>query len=168
MNTYSQTLRQIILNAYALLSEQSESSFSQKASPEKWSKKEILGHLIDSAYNNHQRFLRAETQGNLIFQGYHPDEWVRKNNYQNRELEDVLETWKLANLHLCHLIAHLPNNLLKQQTTAHNFHLIGMNRPEEGTPSSLSYLIWDYIFHLEHHLAQLLEEYKKINNSFQN
>lgn len=166
MNNYSQTLHQIILNAYHLFQKESKASFAQKPNSEKWSKKEILGHLIDSAYNNHQRFLRAEDQGNLIFQGYRQDEWVKKNNYQNRQLEEIVDSWKFANLHLCQLIANLPDDLLRQETTEHNFHIIGMNRPEEGEPSSLSYLIWDYIFHLEHHLGQILESYKLISEPF--
>jgi len=167
MNHYSQTLQQIIKKAHRLLVQQSEVEFAQKTKPKRWSKKEILGHLIDSAYNNHQRFLRAEAQGDLIFQGYNQNEWVRKNNYQNRSLEEIVETWRLTNLHLSHLIANLPEASLQQTTTVHNFHIIGMNRPQEGAPSSLSYLIWDYIFHLEHHLVQILEDYERVGDPFE-
>ncbi|MEM6770857.1 MAG: DinB family protein, partial [Bacteroidota bacterium] len=61
-----------------------------KPQPNIWSKQEILGHLVDSAYNNHQRFLRAPGQGDLRFPGYDQDEWVRRNGYQNRPSEEVI------------------------------------------------------------------------------
>ncbi len=158
---YAQQLMSIITRAKAHLEGLDSRDFDYKSAPKKWSKKEIVGHLIDSAYNNHQRFLRASFQDNLVFQGYEQEQWVVRNNYQNRPKQEVIDTWFIVNQHLSHLIAGLPNELLNQQTTEHNFHIIGMNRPEKGELSSLSYLIWDYIFHLEHHLGQLLPNYEK-------
>jgi len=165
--TYSNLLQQIIEAALPQLHHLPTLNFNEPPSPTKWSKKQILGHLIDSAYNNHQRFLRAEAQGDLIFQGYDQDEWVRLNNYQNRDKEEVINTWFAVNQHLAHLIASIPEEVMNRMTTEHNFHKVGMVRPEEREPASLGYLVWDYIFHLEHHLAQILPDYEKQLGAFE-
>ena len=161
MLDYPQALRKIIQHTAAEMALISAQDFDHKDHPLKWSKKELLGHLIDSAYNNHQRFLRATTQRDFIFQGYDQDQWVLQNNYQNRPQEEVINTWVTVNQHLAVLLEGLPNALLHRETTQHNFHNICMNRPKEGEKSSLAYLIWDYLFHLEHHLAQILPNYHK-------
>lgn len=166
MNNYSQLLDKIITIARPKLLEVSSHEFSAKPSIEKWSKKEILGHLVDSAYNNHQRFLRAGQQDDLVFSGYDQVEWVRQNAYQERDLTELVHTWATVNFHLARLVAQLPSDLLTRETTTNNFHKICMNRPPEGQASSLGYLVWDYIFHLEHHLVQLLPGYKRMNPPF--
>ncbi|MEO0876670.1 MAG: DinB family protein [Bacteroidota bacterium] len=166
MNQYSKILDQIVMTARLQLQQVSSEEMAAKPKPEKWSKKEILGHLIDSAYNNHQRFLRAEQQGNLVFQGYDQNAWVKKNAYQVRELSELIQTWAMVNYHLARLVEGIPVDLLEETTSDHNFHIIGMNRPTEGSASSLGYLIWDYIAHLEHHLSQLIPTYRLINPPF--
>ena len=159
----SKVLQSIISTASANIERMERDELNFKRSPEKWSKKEILGHLVDSAYNNHQRFLRAQQQGHLNFSTYDQNDWVVKNNYQNRDLDDVLETWNTANLHLYELINALPEEVLYGTTTDHNFHKICFNRLKENESTSLNYLIWDYLEHLEYHLAQIIPDYEKIN-----
>ena len=161
MLDYPQALRKIIQHTAPEMALIDARDFAHKDHPNKWSKKELLGHLIDSAYNNHQRFLRATTQRDFIFQGYDQDQWVKQNNYQNRTQEEVINTWVTVNQHLAVLLEGLPKALLHQETTQHNFHQICMHRPKAGETSSLAYLIWDYLFHLEHHLAQILPNYSK-------
>ena len=167
MNKYSSCLKQILKTVPTQILQLDEAEFSHKESKDTWSKKEILGHLVDSAYNNHQRFLRASSQENFVFDGYTQDDWVALNNYQERPLKELVSLWAQVNLHLCHLIDNLPEHLVNHKTTEHNFHKIGMNRPKEGEEKSLSYLIWDYVFHVEHHLAQIIEDYQKINGEFE-
>jgi len=149
MSQYHDTLNRILANVPDQIRALDAAEMDHKPAPAKWSKKEILGHLVDSAYNNHQRFLRAELQGNLIFQGYDPDDWVIKNNYQNRSIEDVLHMWETCNRHLSILVSKLPKDVLQKMTTEHEFHIMAMNLLPEGESSNLSYLIWDYIFHLD-------------------
>ena len=160
--SYQQILSQILDEAAPQLLSQSPEEMQHKPAPSKWSKQEIMGHLVDSAYNNHQRFLRAEGQGNLIFNGYDQVAWVQQNAYQEREWAEIVKLWEGTNRHLGHVIASITPSFLIQETTEHNFHIIGMNRPSEGSLSSLAYLIWDYIFHLEHHLTQLIPGYQRV------
>ena len=161
MLDYPQALKKIVGDTAPELALIAAEDFAHKDHPNQWSKKEVLGHLIDSAYNNHQRFLRATTQTDFIFQGYDQDQWVKQNNYQNRPQEEVIDTWVTVNQHLAVLLEGLPIALLHQETTQHNFHNICMHRPKAGETSSLAYLIWDYLVHLVHHLAQILPDYHK-------
>lgn len=162
MKDYSNQLHQIVAQAAPILKALDEAHFSLRPAPGKWSKKEILGHLIDSAYNNHQRFIRAEKQGNLVFSGYDQVDWVIKNNYQERALVELVDTWVITNEHLAILLAQLSTAAYEQQYTDHNFHQICMVRPAKEEPMSLAYLVEDYIFHLQHHLAQLIEDDVKV------
>lgn len=160
--SYQQILIQILDEATPQLLVQSAEEMQRKTEPSKWSKQEIMGHLIDSAYNNHQRFLRAEGQGKLIFNGYDQVAWVKRNAYQTRDWAEIVKLWEASNRHLAHVIASIDPSFITRETIEHNFHIIGMNRPAEGSLSSLAYLIWDYIFHLEHHLKQLIPGYERV------
>lgn len=163
MNQFAETLDRIIVTATPQLKELDVEEFGIRPAQGKWSPKEILGHLIDSAYNNHQRFLRAAHQDNLIFRGYDQINWVNLNQYQRRAKDEILFTWVTVNQHLSILIEGLSDDLLEDLTTDHNFHEIGMHAIAADQPASLGYLIWDYLHHLEHHLSQLLPAYIKIN-----
>ena len=164
---YASTLEKILSKVVSSIRNIEEEELNYRSAPNKWSKKEILGHLIDSAYNNHQRFLRAELQGDLIFWTYDQVDWVKKNNYQNREGATLITTWLMVNEHLAKLIEGLNADVLRKETTAHNFDRICMNRLKSGDSSSLSYLIWDYLFHLEHHLTQIIPVYERIVGKFE-
>lgn len=163
---YSNLLRDILAQASHLLEKADIKDFDFKPVPDKWSKKQILGHLIDSAYNNHRRFVMASHQGHLNFDGYEQDAWVVRNRYQERDTNEIMDLWYSVNQHLAALIEGLPDALIRRKSTDHNFHLIGMNVVEKGTERSLSYLIWDYIYHLEHHLEQILPDYDPILTPF--
>jgi len=167
-NTYSEILLNIVTDADSLINGSDQAAMDYKASAAKWSKKEILGHLVDSAYNNHQRFMRAEGQGNLVFWGYDQDGWVKKNNYQKRTTEEILRLWVNVNQHLGQLIASLPQSTLNLKTVEHNFDIICMNRLRTKDLTCLSYLIWDYLFHIEYHLTQIIPNYKKKNRAYKN
>ncbi len=131
-------------------------TLSERPGPDRWSGKEVLGHLIDSAYNNHQRFLRGATQEHLRFVGYDQNEWVRRNAYQQRPAEEVVATFFTVQHHLAAVIATLPEDRLNRQTSEHDFHRMAMRKVAAGTPSSLGFLIEDYLYHLVHHLRQII------------
>lgn len=117
-----------------------------KPAPDKWSKKEILGHLIDSAANNHQRFVRAQLSAELKLPGYNQVVWVKTQRYDNESWEDLVQLWKSYNLHLLHIASGIPDTSLK------NYCFIGDNEPV-----TLGFLVQDYVRHLKHHLGQILE-----------
>ena len=112
----------------------------------KWTAKEILGHLADSAANNHQRFLRAPlAAGELVFPGYAQDEWVARQGYLERPWLETVEIWRQLNLHLAHAIERIPEASLSRLC------LIG-----DSPPATLEWWVRDYLRHLRHHLAQIL------------
>lgn len=131
-----------------------EAEAARRPAPGKWSKKEILGHLVDSASNNHQRFVRARFQDDLTFPGYEQDDWVAAEGWQERPWLETLELWRLFNLHLAHVIASTPRALAERVTTRHNLHLRAWKPIAEGAPATLAWFMEDYVGHLEHHLAQ--------------
>jgi hypothetical protein len=77
-----------------------ESETAHRPSPDRWSKKKILGHLIDSACNNHQRFVRAQLEGGLTFPGYEQEGWVRCQGYGTADWPLLVELWAAYNRHL--------------------------------------------------------------------
>ena len=122
-----------------------ETEVSQKPAPGKWSKKEILGHLIDSATNNHQRFVRAQMTDALTFPGYEQDEWVRRQDYNAKPWNELVELWRLFNRHVAHIIRNLSEE--KIQTPVR----IG----QAAEPMALGLIVEDYLTHMRHRLHQL-------------
>ena len=109
--TYSQFLtdfRNTIVNAKERLSDIPEAQSREKGSPEEWSSIEVLGHLIDSAANNHQRFVRAQFTDDLVFPGYEQEQWVSAQNYRDEPWPEVIQLWSSYNLHLLHVVAAIP------------------------------------------------------------
>lgn len=132
----------------SLLTEIEEMKFSEKQNLEKWSKKEILGHLIDSATNNHQRFVRCQFE-NIPKIVYDQNNWNKFNFYQQIDKNQIIEFWTIYNKQLVQLMKNISNeNLLKECKTS------------DDKNYSIEYLISDYVEHLEHHLQQIVE-YKK-------
>jgi hypothetical protein len=111
----------------------------------KWSRKQVIGHLIDSAVNNQQRFVRAQLGDSLSFPGYAQEEWVAAQAYQRRSWAELLTLWTALNRHLAHVVAHIDPNTLETPC------IIG-----GGAPVTLRFIAEDYVRHLRHHLAQVL------------
>ncbi|QMV18172.1 DinB family protein [Granulicella sp. 5B5] len=109
-----------------------------------WSRKQLVGHLIDSASNNHQRFVRASLQPQLNFPGYDQNGNVRVQHFQHASWSMLVSLWHSYNQFLAHVIAHLPES--KLQTACR----IGVENPV-----TLEFLATDYVTHLSHHLAQM-------------
>jgi hypothetical protein len=117
---------------------------SQMNVPGQWSKKEILGHLLDSAVNNHHRFIRAQEVEELTFPAYDQPHWVSSQGYQERPWLELVDLWRLYNRHLAHVISLIPAEKLAVMC------VIGSDKPV-----SLGYLVEDYLVHLRHHLQEL-------------
>ena len=109
-----------------------------------WSRKEVIGHLIDSASNNHQWFVRAMLQESLDFPGYDQSGNVSAEAFRDADWEMLIGLWASYNRFLAHLIAQIPAS--KLQTPC---------RIGESEPVTLEFLARDYFRHLNHHLAQI-------------
>lgn len=106
MKDTAQHLRNVIAEAYPVLVLQglSETEVGEKSDPKKWSKKEILGHLIDSVCNNQQKFVRTTAQTYFDFVGYAQNHWVTAQDYQTEDWLELLTFGKAYKLHLAHCI----------------------------------------------------------------
>lgn len=117
-----------------------------KPEPDRWSLSEVVGHLIDSACNNHQRFVRAQHCTELVFPKYHQNEWVAAANYRACEWESLIELWYHYNRQIAVLIRHIPESKLAIPCTI---------TPYETC--TLGFLVTDYLEHLHHHCGKLSE-----------
>ena len=143
---YAKELLDLVNNGYGSLSELTEVDLSLEKTPDgKWNKKQILGHLIDSASNNHQRFIRSQLGSELVFPAFQQDEWVEIQDYKNAKWKHLLELWKFYNYHLAGILKQMPKDVMERKM------IIG---PYE--PITLRGLIESYIEHLNHHLKQLI------------
>ena len=123
-----------------------EAKASHKSKPDKWSRKEILGHLIDSAANNHQRFVRAQYLKAVDLPNYEQVDWVNMQKYDQRTWKELLLFWKSYNLHLAHIIYRMPVECLQVPC------VLGSNEP-----TTIGCIMADYLGHIQHHLRQIEE-----------
>lgn len=122
-----------------------------------WSPKEIIGHLIDSASNNHQRFVRAQFTDDLVFPGYEQEAWVRVQDYGQASWPLLVELWKTYNLHLAHVMSRVPEESRRRPRAVHNLDRIAWRSVGADTPATLEYFMLDYIGHLKNHLRQIFD-----------
>jgi hypothetical protein len=143
MNTTASELLAIIDEYLPQLKALEEKHSSVKPLPNKWSKKEIIGHLVDSAHNNLRRFIVAEYEENPLIV-YKQDYWVNINNYQSYSLIDLIQLWYLLNQQICFVLNNSSDEMLQRNCQTESLH-------------SIEWLANDYIKHLKHHLHQILD-----------
>lgn len=148
--------RQTIATGAARLSQITEQQSATPSSEGKWSPKEIIGHLVDSAANNHQRFVRAQFTDDLVFAGYEQENWVRVQNYQGEDWTDLIQLWKLYNQHIVHLVSLIPEETRIKLRSKHNLHQIASDAISENEHVTLDFFIRDYLEHMKKHLKQIL------------
>ncbi len=147
MEHIAQEIRTIVNETSDLLSRMGPDEVSYREGPNKWSKKEVLGHLIDSAANNHQRFVRASYNAAVAFPQYSQNDWVRIQQYHESEWLELVALWSAYNRHLSHVIERIPEEALSTPCN------IGREEPVQ-----LEFVIKDYLRHLRHHLSKILEK----------
>ena len=123
-----------------------------------WSAKQIVGHLVDSAANNHRRFVLAQYRDDLVFEGYDQDDWVRAQRYDEEDWSQLVGLWRAYNLHLAHVMSRAPEEALNRERAAHSLDRIAFKSVDASQPATLEYLMRDYVDHLKHHLAQIFPE----------
>jgi hypothetical protein len=117
---------------------------ARRSGPGRWAPKEILGHLIDSAGNNHQRFVRAQIFPAVADAGYDQANWVAVQNYAAEPWPDLIQLWLFFNRHLLHVMRNVRESALETPIAI-----------RDGAPLTLSHVMIDYVRHLEHHLDQI-------------
>lgn len=147
MKKICQKLNEEIEKYYMLLKDVKEVDFSTKPNPEKWSKQEELGHLIDSAQNNIQRFIRVQYEDNVHIR-YNPDNWVAMNDYQNCNKNNLIELWYLLNKQIITILEKMP---LDKYDALMSFDVNPANK------NTTLFIAEDYVIHLAHHLESIVK-----------
>ncbi|WP_165824107.1 DinB family protein [Pseudochryseolinea flava] len=133
-----------VINEYASrIASIPDAEMSVKPRPEKWSKKEVVGHLVDSAQNNLRRFICGQYESNPSI-SYEQDFWVTANAYQHMTTSDVINLWKLLNERISVILETMPSENYERQCIA------------GGHARTLAWLAQDYVKHLKHHLNQII------------
>ncbi|WP_333596686.1 DinB family protein [Chryseobacterium flavum] len=124
----------------------SEEEWNYKATPEKWSKKEIIGHLCDSAFTNIRRFVvtQYKENENII---YDQNIWVKAQNYQNIPVAEVINLWKVLNYQIVHIVENIPDEAMQRTCDT--------TKTEFQKRFTLEFIIKDYVDHLQHHLEAI-------------
>jgi hypothetical protein len=144
MKELSENLLAVVDAAEARLRAMTPEESARPLRPGGWSPKQVIGHLIDSASNNHQRFVRAALEPELKFPRYDQDGNLRVEVPEKASWLLLVSLWAAYNRYLAHVIAYLPPEKLDT-----------LCRIGEGEPVTLSFLASDYLHHLLHHLAQM-------------
>jgi hypothetical protein len=144
MKALNEQLLRVVEAAEPKLRKINDAEAAKPVLPGGWSRKQVLGHLIDSASNNHQRFVRAALQPSLDFPAYDQNGNVRLQAPQDADWLLLISLWSAYNRYLAHIIARLP--AAKLETVC---------RIGPGEPVTLAFLAKDYLTHLLHHLNQI-------------
>ena len=136
-------LEQLIKEYVPLMKNISEEAMLVKPASGKWSKKEIIGHLIDSALTNSRRFIVAqyEEAPKIV---YAQVEWVIASAYQSYDTGELIQLWALLNKHICHILENTPEHLWQRTCMTQQLH-------------TLEWLAADYVKHLKHHMHVVLD-----------
>ena len=138
-------LHAAIGEALQLFQQVDETRTTRRLKPEGWCAREVLGHLIDSACNNHRRFVMGQSPATTRFDGYDQEEWVTRQRYDKVPWRDLVALWTAYNRHLAHVMASTPDEAAARTALA----------PDGSSQISVAFLMEDYVQHLRHHLMQI-------------
>ena len=145
MNEFAERLRRAVENEEPSLRAIADPSASNSPGETRWSKKQELGHLIDSATNNRVRFARAALDGRFEGPPYDSRGWVELGGYAQMPWAEIVDLWKALNLALATLISRIPEEHRRAEC-----------RIGESFSASLEFVVDDYIQHMQHHLDHIL------------
>lgn len=148
-------LREAVETGATRLQAVSDADAAKPPAPGKWSPKEVIGHLIDSASNNHQRFVRAQFTDEFLFSGYEQEKWVEVQKYGDAPWSELLTLWRTFNLHLARVFDATAEDSRSWPRTHHNFDELAFGKVGKYEAFTLEQYMHDYVDHLEHHLKQI-------------
>jgi hypothetical protein len=137
-------LRALLNEVPPRLSKLPLSQVELKPSPVKWSPKEELGHLLDSAANNHQRIVRTQLEDEPKMPGYDGNAWVKLHKYQHRDWPEMIELWHALNQQLLAAAEAVPDPAWPRTCTI-----------ADSLPLTLKFVFEDYVDHMVHHLKHI-------------
>jgi hypothetical protein len=137
-------LRALLTHVPDRLEQLPTSKVELKPAPSKWSPKEELGHLLDSAANNHQRIVRTQLEDKPAMPGYDGDRWVELHAYQQRSWRELIELWYALNRQLLAAAEAVPETAWSRTCTI-----------ADSQPLTLKFVFEDYIEHMMHHLGHI-------------
>jgi hypothetical protein len=147
MKNVAAELKSVVEDFAKRFSKISDQEFSAKPLANKWSKKEVVGHLIDSAQNNLRRFIVSQYETTPPKITYEQDFWVIANGYQQMSSADVIALWKLMNERIVAVLTNMPEK---------NFNRNADTGKQEAQLHTLEFLAEDYVKHLKHHINQVI------------
>jgi len=156
MEKVANELRDLISAFGPKLRQLDDAEISVRPRPDKWARKEVLGHLIDSASNNQQKFVRMMAQPHLDFVGYKQDQWVDHQNYAAADWQGMIRLWESYNEHVAFLIETIDPKYYN--------HTISI---DDAGPFTLEFIMPDYVEHMKHHLRQIFPDVE-LENKFVN
>jgi hypothetical protein len=156
--SYAEELRRAVDEATPRLMALSDAEAKRRPRPGKWSPAEIIGHLIDSASNNHQRFVRAQFQDDLVFPGYDQDAWVLLQAYGDAHWDELVTLWKTFNIQIARIMENSPESVRDSLRAKHNLDKLAWQPVPADKPTTLAYFMNDYVGHLKHHLSQIFPD----------
>ena len=115
MKTFADSLHNIVDQVSPMLRSKSDEHVRKSSAPGKWSRKQILGHLIDSAANNNQRFVRTLIETPLSIPAYEQNLWVSLQAYQEHDWQLMVDLWSAYNRHIAHVIGRIPESQMTRE-----------------------------------------------------
>ena len=152
-------LRAAIDEGIALFKGATEERTARRPAADKWSAREVIGHLIDSACNNHRRFIINQGDGNrLLIDGYEQNDWVARNRYADTNAADLVPMWATYNRHIARVLEAVPDEVFdRDRGPLSEYAFPYMDRRPTTAFATLGYVAEDYVAHLRHHLEQIRE-----------
>lgn len=141
----SAALHTAIDDALPLFLRANEARTTERPRPDKWCAREILGHLVDSACNNHRRFIIGQSPANSKFDGYDGDAWVSLQRYHEVPWPELVALWSAYNRHLAHVMSRTAPEAANNSALS----------PDGSKQVTVRWLMEDYVHHLQHHVDQI-------------
>ena len=149
------SLRAAIDEGAALFAGVSDAQTALRPAPGTWSAREVIGHLIDSACNNHRRFIINQETDRLIVDPYEQNAWVARQRYAEMPASELVPLWAGYNRHIARVLEAIPDAVLNRDRGPLANYRFSYITPPKTDFATLGYIAEDYVAHLRHHLSQI-------------